>query len=168
MIFIENLLEIYYRYKAIVLNPVVIIVVLIGTLYELYFLNRKRENIEEPILRNILLSLTAICIGWIFYAAGLMPEITYPYFNGSIFLLLELPVICYGLLNYVFYKKNRTPLIQMCKYTGYVVTFELFLLAASRHLELLEGDFWYTGGSFGEYGSYGAGRREDREKGGHF
>ena len=45
MIFIENLLEIYYRYKAIVLNPVVIIVVLIGTLYELYFLNRKRENI---------------------------------------------------------------------------------------------------------------------------
>ena len=35
MIFIENLLEIYYRYKAIVLNPVVIIVVLIGTLYEL-------------------------------------------------------------------------------------------------------------------------------------
>lgn len=107
MIFIENLLEIYYRYKAIVLNPVVIIVVLIGTLYELYFLNRKRENIEEPILRNILLSLTAICIGWIFYAAGLMPEITYPYFNGSIFLLLELPVICYGLLNYVFYKKNR-------------------------------------------------------------
>lgn len=124
MIFIENLLEIYYRYKAIVLNPVVIIVVLIGTLYELYFLNRKRENIEEPILRNILLSLTAICIGWIFYAAGLMPEITYPYFNGCLFLLMELPVICYGLLNYVFYKKNRTPLIQMCKYTGYVVTFE--------------------------------------------
>ena len=69
MIFIENLLEIYYRYKAIVLNPVVIIVVLIGTLYELYFLNRKRENIEEPILRNILLSFIAICIGWIFYAA---------------------------------------------------------------------------------------------------
>ena len=87
MIFIENLLEIYYRYKAIVLNPVVIIVVLIGTLYELYFLNRKKENIEEPILRNILLSLTAICIGWIFYAAGLMPEITYPYFNGCLFSL---------------------------------------------------------------------------------
>ena len=138
MIFIEKFLEIYYRYKIIILSCLLMIF-LVSAKQGFHSLNGKREDTEEPLIRNILLSLTAVCIGWIFYAAGLMPEITYPYFNGSIFLLLELPVICYGLLNYVFYKKNRTPLIQMCKYTGYVVTFELFLLAASRHLELLEG-----------------------------
>ena len=104
MIFIENLLEIYYRYKAIVLNPVVI-VVLIGTLYELYFLNRKRENIEEPILRNILLSFIAICIGWIFYATGLMPEITYPYFNEDFLFCWNFPCHLPCLLNYMFIRK---------------------------------------------------------------
>ena len=140
MIFIEKLLEIYYRYKTLMLSCLLMIF-LVSAKQGFHFLNGKREDTEEPLIRNILLSLTAVCIGWIFYAAGLMPEITYPYFNGSIFLLMELPVICHGLLNYVFYKKNRTPLIQMCKYTGYVVTFELFLLAASRHLELLEGVF---------------------------
>ena len=70
MIFIEKLLEIYDRYRAVVLNPVVIVAVLTGALYEFCSLNRKRENIEEPLLRSILLSLTAVCIGWIFYAAG--------------------------------------------------------------------------------------------------
>ena len=83
---------------------------------------------------------------------------------AAIFLLLELPVICHGLLNYVFYKKNRTPLIQMCKYTGYVVTFELFLLAASRHLELLEGVLGILAGVLANMAAMGAGRREDREK----
>lgn len=54
MIFIEKLLEIYDRYRAVVLNPVVIVAVLTGALYEFCSLNRKRENIEEPLLRSIV------------------------------------------------------------------------------------------------------------------
>ena len=92
MIFIEKFLEIYYRYKIIILSCLLMIF-LVSAKQGFHSLNGKREDTEEPLIRNILLSLTAVCIGWIFYAAGLMPEITYPYFNGSIFLLLELPVI---------------------------------------------------------------------------
>ena len=91
------------------------------------------------ILKEIFYSITAICVGYILYVSGMLPEIEYPYFNGMIFLLAEGLVICYGTLNSIFYRKSWEPLVQASRNTGFVVVFELFLLAATGQLELVEG-----------------------------
>ena len=135
---LERLLEIYYRYHTMFLN-LALIILTVGLEYGIKSVEDEEEKVGQQILKGIFYSITAICVGYILYVSGMLPEIEYPYFNGMIFLLAEGLVICYGTLNSIFYRKSWEPLVQASRNTGFVVVFELFLLAATGKLELVEG-----------------------------
>ena len=130
---LERLLEIYYRYDMMFLN-LALIILTVGLEYGIKSVEDEEEKVGQQILKGIFYSITAICVGYILYVSGMLPEIEYPYFNGMIFLLAEGLVICYGTLNSIFYRKSWEPLVQASRNTGFVVVFELFLLAATGQL----------------------------------
>lgn len=71
---LERLLEIYYRYHMMFLN-LALIILTVGLEYGIKSVEDEEEKVGQQILKEIFYSITAICVGYILYVSGMLPEI---------------------------------------------------------------------------------------------
>lgn len=138
---LEGVVYSYYTYSKLILWVVGVIFGLIVVI-DVCMLKENKSFVLNKILHDLFYSGMIVCFGTMYFMLGLAPKIKYIHFNVTIFLLLMILVLLYGILQWIVFKKIKITMLQICKYIKYIVFFELFLLTITRHLEIYE---WITG-----------------------
>lgn len=141
---VENIANKYYVYRSeiLLIFCIISIAILIGSFISFKV---KKENIRynvNKLIYKIIYSTMIVGIGQILCLMGLKPKIEYAYFNAVVFTLIIGAIIIYGLLQCLMFKKIIVPMSQNGVYIQFAVFLELFLLAITQHLEVLE---WVVG-----------------------
>lgn len=139
--FLEMIIDQYYIFRDYLLwgMGVFFLCVIIGGLY--YFKENRRYIINK-LLHNFSFTIIFIVIGELLYFLGVTAPTEYVYFNAVIFVFGMGIIIFNGIVQMVMYRKIVTPMVQLSKYIQYLLFFELFLLAATYRLEIIE---WLVG-----------------------
>lgn len=127
----NNLLYFCIFFIVFIILPIVLI------LYGIYKIRNKRYFINKLIYKSVH-NIVLIGIGFFLYLIGLKLEIDYAYFNSVPFVLTIGSIILYTILLCLMYQKVLTPILQNIRWIQLIVSCELFLLANTQHLELLE------------------------------
>lgn len=101
---------------------------------------RIRYNINKLIYK-LVYSVIVAGIGTLLCHLGAKLEIEYIYFNAVVFMLIVGAIIAYGILLCLMFRQILSPMKQICKHIQFLTFLELFLLAITQHLDLLE---WLT------------------------
>lgn len=139
--FMENVIDEYYLYSKWILgisNFIFVAIILIGV----YIFRENLRYICVKLVYKFIYSTIISIIGELLCLAGLALEIEYVYFNVTAFLFIAGGILIYGILLGLMFKQIILPMMQCYQYMQIAVCLELFLLAATRHLEPLE---WFAG-----------------------
>ena len=109
---------------------------------KLHIFKENRRYIINKLLHNFSFTIIFIVIGELLYFLGVTAPTEYVYFNAVIFVFGMGIIIFNGIVQMVMYRKIVTPMVQLSKYIQYLLFFELFLLAATYRLEIIE---WLVG-----------------------
>lgn len=99
-----------------------------------------RYNINKLIYKGIY-SVIVAGIGILLCQMGAKLEVEYAYFNAVVFLFIAGAAIVYGILLCFMFRQILLPMQQSCRYIQFFIFLELFLLAVTQHLDILE---WVT------------------------
>ena len=133
----ENLLCKYSSYNEIVLL-VCNIIFGMGVIVGAILLKDRIRNVINTIMHKVFYILMIVSVGNLLRMIGAMPEIEYKYFYIMIFILAVGLVMLYAIFQCITYRKVTIPLLLACKNVEYIILVEIFLLAFSSKLELLE------------------------------
>lgn len=138
---IENIIDKYYFYsKEISWSFSAIFIAII--IYGLITFKENRRYISNKLVYKAIYSVIISGIGELLCLMGLTPEIENLYFNAIAFICTVGAAVGYGILLSIMFKQIILPLLQSCRYVQFVVYLELFLLAITKHLGVLE---WVAG-----------------------
>ncbi len=141
MHYIENIIDKYYFYsKEISWSFSVIFITII--IYGFIAFKENRRYISNKLVYKAIYSVIISGIGELLCLMGLTREIEYVYFNAIAFIYTVGAAVGYGILLSIMFKQITLPLLQSCRYVQFVVYLELFLLAITKHLGVLE---WIAG-----------------------
>lgn len=101
---------------------------------------RIRYNINRLIYK-IIYSVIVVGTGILLCLMGAKLEIGYVYFNALVFITIIGTTVLYEILICIMFRQILLPMQQSCRYIQFFVFLELFLLAVTEHLDLLE---WVT------------------------
>ena len=99
-----------------------------------------RYNINKLIFKMICSAIIA-GIGELLCLMGVKLEIEYVYFNAVVFIIIVGAIVAYGILLCFMFRQILLPMRHVCRYIQFFIFLELFLLADTQHLEILE---WVT------------------------
>lgn len=138
---LEAMIEEYYAYRDYILwgtGVVLLCTLIIGVRY----CKENRRYIVNSLLQKFVYTIFFIVIGGLLYFLRLTPSIEYVYFNIIIFVFAVGVIILNGIVQMIMFRKIVAPVVQICRYIQYATFFELFLLAATYHLDAIE---WVVG-----------------------
>lgn len=101
---------------------------------------RINYNINSLIYKGIY-SVIVAGMGTLLCQMGAKLEIEYVYFNAVVFMFIVGATIAYGILLCLMFRQILLPMQQSCRYIQFFIFVELFLLAVTQHLDVLE---WVT------------------------
>jgi len=101
---------------------------------------RINYNINSLIYKGIY-SVIVAGMGILLCQMGAKLAIEYVYFNAVVFMFIVGATIAYGILLCLMFRQILLPMQQSCRYIQFFIFVELFLLAVTQHLDVLE---WVT------------------------
>lgn len=101
---------------------------------------RINYNINSLIYKGIYSAIVA-GMGTLLCQMGAKLEIEYVYFNAVVFIFIVGATITYGILLCLMFRQILLPMQQSCRHVQFFIFVELFLLAVTQHLDVLE---WVT------------------------
>lgn len=131
----------YYAHSSSILLSLGTVFLLIITGTVLYGKGKRRYLINK-LAHKAFFILILIGAGELLCLAGLQFEAAYDYFNAVIFLWSAGAVVLYAIVQSILFRKIKAPVLLLCGYMKYILFFELFLLAVTRHLDIME---WIAG-----------------------
>lgn len=134
---LEWMIEQYYMNKENILlniNVFIFLCIIMGIL----LIKENKRYIINKLIHNVFYIIIIAGFGIIFLLLDLELQIDYAYFNVMFFGISVGFVLIYRIYQMIIYKKIKIPMIKCFENVKYIIFFEIFLLAVTKHLELDE------------------------------
>lgn len=138
---VEHIIDKYYGYKMyiFVFGAIVFLFIILSGLVAY---KDDKKYVVDKLLHKAFSAIIIIFIGVLLSLFGLVPEIEYIYCDIIFFVMISGTAILYEIIQSIMLLKIKRPFLEMCKYIQYISFFELFLLAVTKHLDIIE---WIVG-----------------------
>lgn len=141
---VETIIDKYYFFHTEILHISLTIFTFI-TVIGFILLKYNKENIRyifNKLIYKVINSAIIVYAVYLLCLMGLKLEIEYIYFNVYFFITVVGIILAYGIILGLMFKNKISPALQSLRYIQITIFLELFLLAITQHLDLLE---WITG-----------------------